>query len=251
MSKFCWRFLWSTQSSFQKLNFSNSSKKTRGSRYHTFLVLYTFTGFLYFLPNTLSRIVGWFFLYWGLEILTGRTSSKSAGLLYSLFGTIILNLRTVSLDKYGLSAICQTGVIFSYDYWKFKGFVHSIIFNLSIVKKICNCLHIFIYFMVISWIVKAATCFRKGAFISRRTLIWWKGIAPDHSTTTCTHFTICLRCNVCSWMFALDEKKLLWFFSNVFWDFKLFLWWVAAFFLIFGFSSSELFSSSSLLLSSF
>ena len=56
--------------------------------------------------------------------LTGRTSSQSAGLIYCPLGTIILNSRTVPLDKYELSAICLTGVIFSYNSWKCKGFVH-------------------------------------------------------------------------------------------------------------------------------
>ena len=48
----------STQSPFQKLNLGNSSRKTRKSRYQTFLDLSSFTGFLYFVPNILSRIVG-------------------------------------------------------------------------------------------------------------------------------------------------------------------------------------------------
>ena len=48
----------SAQSPFQKLNFSSSSQKTRKSRYQTFLVLSSFTGCLYFVPNILPRIVG-------------------------------------------------------------------------------------------------------------------------------------------------------------------------------------------------
>ena len=42
---------------FQKLNFGNSSQKRCKSRYQTFLFLSSFTGFLYFIPNILSRIV--------------------------------------------------------------------------------------------------------------------------------------------------------------------------------------------------
>ena len=42
--------------SFQKSNFDNRILKKRKSRYH-FLVLSDFTGFLYFVPNILSRIV--------------------------------------------------------------------------------------------------------------------------------------------------------------------------------------------------
>ena len=42
---------------FEKLNFSYSSQKPH-SRYQNFLVLSSFTRFLYFVPNILSRIVG-------------------------------------------------------------------------------------------------------------------------------------------------------------------------------------------------
>ena len=42
---------------FQKLNFGNSSHKTRKSRYQNFLVLSSFTGFIYFIPNILSKTV--------------------------------------------------------------------------------------------------------------------------------------------------------------------------------------------------
>ena len=48
----------SAQSPFQKLNFGSSSQKTCKSRYQTFLVLPSFTGFVYFVPNILPRIVG-------------------------------------------------------------------------------------------------------------------------------------------------------------------------------------------------
>ena len=47
----------SAHSLFQKLNSVNSSQKTRKSRYQTFLGLSSFTRFLYFVPNILSRIV--------------------------------------------------------------------------------------------------------------------------------------------------------------------------------------------------
>ena len=43
--------------SFQKLNFGNNSQKTRKSRYQIFLDLSSFTGFIYFVPNILPRIV--------------------------------------------------------------------------------------------------------------------------------------------------------------------------------------------------
>ena len=41
------------QSSFRKLNFSNSSQKARKSRYETFLFWSSFTTFRYFVPNIL------------------------------------------------------------------------------------------------------------------------------------------------------------------------------------------------------
>ena len=47
----------SSQSLFQKLHFDSNSQKTRKSRYQTFLVLSSFTGFLYFVPNILPSIV--------------------------------------------------------------------------------------------------------------------------------------------------------------------------------------------------
>ena len=53
-----WVETWpSAQSPFQELNFGISSQKTRKSRYQTFLVLTSFIGFLYFVPNILSEIV--------------------------------------------------------------------------------------------------------------------------------------------------------------------------------------------------
>ena len=42
----------------QKLNFGNSSPKTRKSRYQTLLYLSSFPRFLYFVPNILSIIAG-------------------------------------------------------------------------------------------------------------------------------------------------------------------------------------------------
>ena len=41
----------------QKLSFGNSSQKTRKSRYQPLVALSSFTGFLYFVPNTLFMIV--------------------------------------------------------------------------------------------------------------------------------------------------------------------------------------------------
>ena len=49
----------SAQCPLQKLNFGNSSEKTSKIRYQTFLSLSSFTGFLYFVPNILPRIVGY------------------------------------------------------------------------------------------------------------------------------------------------------------------------------------------------
>ena len=47
----------SAQSPFQKLNLGSSSQKTRKGRYQTFLVLSSFTGFLYLVPNILPWII--------------------------------------------------------------------------------------------------------------------------------------------------------------------------------------------------
>ena len=47
----------SAQSPFKKLNFTNSSPKSRKNGYQTFLDLSSFTGFLYLVPNFLSRIL--------------------------------------------------------------------------------------------------------------------------------------------------------------------------------------------------
>ena len=51
----------SAQSPFQKLNFGNSSQKCRKNRYQAVLFLSSFTGSLYPVPNTLSKIaiVSW------------------------------------------------------------------------------------------------------------------------------------------------------------------------------------------------
>ena len=45
------------QSHFQKLKFGNNSQKTCNSSHQNFLFLPSFTGFLYLVPNILSRIV--------------------------------------------------------------------------------------------------------------------------------------------------------------------------------------------------
>ena len=66
--------------SSQKLNFENSSQKTRKSRYKTFLVLSNFTEFLYFLQNILSRIV------WANSVLVLSQSSLLQTLIFWYFG---------------------------------------------------------------------------------------------------------------------------------------------------------------------
>ena len=48
----------SALSLFEKFDFGNSNQKSRKNGYQTFLFLYNITGFLYFVPNILSRIVG-------------------------------------------------------------------------------------------------------------------------------------------------------------------------------------------------
>ena len=54
----------SAQLPFKKLNFRKSSPKVRKNRYQIFLVLSSFTGFLYFLPIILSAIAVSIFLTW-------------------------------------------------------------------------------------------------------------------------------------------------------------------------------------------
>ena len=54
----------SDQSSFHKSNFDNSCQKTSKIRRQIFEILSSFTGFLYFVPNILTRIVGLFMLYY-------------------------------------------------------------------------------------------------------------------------------------------------------------------------------------------
>ena len=48
----------SALSASKKLNFGNSSQKIRKSRYRSFVVLFNITGFLYFVPNIVSKIEG-------------------------------------------------------------------------------------------------------------------------------------------------------------------------------------------------
>ena len=47
----------SAQSHFQKLNFGNSSQKIAKNRYQSLVVLSNITGFVYFIPNVLSKNV--------------------------------------------------------------------------------------------------------------------------------------------------------------------------------------------------
>ena len=50
----------SAQRPFEKLHFGNSSQKTRRNRDQPFLFLSSFTGFVYFVLNTLLRDLGWY-----------------------------------------------------------------------------------------------------------------------------------------------------------------------------------------------
>ena len=52
--------IWVETFSPPEINFGSSSQKTRKSRQQNFLVLSSFTGFLYFVPNILPRIVAEF-----------------------------------------------------------------------------------------------------------------------------------------------------------------------------------------------
>ena len=61
------------QSPFQELSSSHSSQKTHKSRYQTILVLSSFTGFLYFVPNILS----WIVVAYNFSLLNCRSFVKS------------------------------------------------------------------------------------------------------------------------------------------------------------------------------
>ena len=61
------------QSPFQELSSSHSSQKTHKSRYQTILVLSSFTGFLYFVPNILS----WIVVAYNFSLLICRSFVKS------------------------------------------------------------------------------------------------------------------------------------------------------------------------------
>ena len=99
----------SAQSPFQKLNFGNSIQKTLKSRYQTFLVLSSFTGFLYFVPNFLSTIV------WANKILVLiRHSPLQISIFWhyinhqSIYSTFKVNIKQVSCVKLTiLMVLCE------------------------------------------------------------------------------------------------------------------------------------------------
>ena len=55
------------------IQYSNNSRKIRKSRYQTFLDLSSFTGFLYFVPNILFRIVDYMLLSWFMVLKLSKT----------------------------------------------------------------------------------------------------------------------------------------------------------------------------------
>ena len=87
----------STQSPFQKLNFGNSSPKTRKRRYQTFLKLSSFTGFLYFVPNILSTIV-FSFLRKGFVIFRSTKTSQSSRLVLDICFLFLIFSREFFLN---------------------------------------------------------------------------------------------------------------------------------------------------------
>ena len=91
----------SPQSPFHKLNFGNSSPKTRKSIYQTFLDLSIFTGFLYFVPNILSRI------WQAPEYATVKQGAEyaciSLNMPYQCFNTIEYALIMLNMLKYAFT----------------------------------------------------------------------------------------------------------------------------------------------------
>ena len=88
-----WVETWSSaQPPFHKLNFGNSRQKPPKSRYQTFVVLSSSTGFLYFDPNILHRIVG------DVHIMMFYRCPDNVNLTHST------ELITITLLKYSFSA---------------------------------------------------------------------------------------------------------------------------------------------------
>ena len=99
----------SAQSPFQKLNFDNSSHKTRKSRYQTFLLLSSFTGFLYFVP-----------IFWNCTSYTNPSK------------TIYIDLILTNRPKnFQASSILETGVP---DFHRMIFKSSSLMFRISSLK---------------------------------------------------------------------------------------------------------------------
>ena len=100
-----WVKTWpSVQSRFQKLNIGNSSQKTLKSTYQTFTFLSSFTGFLYFVPTILSRIVDSpFSNEWLLYILQcqEKVPGKPSSLTWSSYFCYPKHKETLWASKVG------------------------------------------------------------------------------------------------------------------------------------------------------
>ena len=90
----------SAQSPFKKLDFGNSSQNPCKRRYQIFLVLSNFTGFFYFVPNVLSRIV------WANKVLVITRPSLLPTLFFwhfvyhqSIYQVLNKNVKQVSCAK--------------------------------------------------------------------------------------------------------------------------------------------------------
>ena len=79
----------SSQSPFQKLNFGSGSQNASKRRYEPFLVLSSFTGFLYFVSNILPRIVAF-----NIPI---KHNQQSACKSVQLFQPVVANVNVVSV----------------------------------------------------------------------------------------------------------------------------------------------------------
>ena len=111
--------IWMETSSFQKSNFGNGNQKTRKSRYKTFLVLFSFTGFLYFVPNILPRIVGFTWFCNLLEI-------SRPNVLWKLHCTKMLSISSVNVTKSFVQCL--------WIFWNFITVLFWNLYNKTLVK---------------------------------------------------------------------------------------------------------------------
>ena len=107
----------STQSPFHKINFGNSSAKRRKSRYQNFLDLSSFTGFLYFVPHILSRIVVVF-----LPLVLNKKQRWKHRISYGIFIYFKSQLYSKQVSSILLLFGSRTLALYLHDWVKSKPF---------------------------------------------------------------------------------------------------------------------------------